>query len=227
MKDEDRALMSFLSEMVNENRLDLLERNMDLRTRYLTVVLEDIYQPHNASAVLRTCDGLGIQDVHIIENRNKYSINPDVELGTAQWLSLYKYNDEKNNTLRAITHLKREGYRIVATTPHTDDIELPDFDIGKGKTAILFGTEMKGISKLARDNADEFLRIPMFGFAESYNISVSAAMVLYNLRMKLNGSGSDWKLKEDERELIRFQWIKNSVKNANIIEKDFKKRYLN
>lgn len=218
--------MSFLAEMVNENRLELLEQVMAERTRYITVVLEDIFQPHNASAVLRTCDCFGIQDVHVIENRNEYTINPDVELGTAQWLNIYKYNSDKNNTEKTLRSLKEKGYRIVATTPHTDDVSLPEFDLEKGKTALLFGTEMKGLSPRAIELADEYLKIPMHGFAESFNISVSAAIILHSLRIRLNDSGIDWKLSQSEREQIHLQWIKNSVKNSKIIERDFKKRFL-
>jgi len=218
--------MAFLAEMVNEKRLELLEKVMEERTRYITVVLEDIYQPHNASAVLRTCDCFGIQDVHVIENRNEYKINPDVELGTAQWLNIYKYNSAESNTTGALRFLKEKGYRIVATTPQTDVVSLPDFDLEKGKTAIMLGTEMKGLSPLAIELADEYLKIPMHGFAESFNISVSAAIILHSLRASLNRSGIDWKLTQNERELIHLQWIKNSVKNSEIIERDFKKRFL-
>ncbi len=220
------ALMDFLREMVNEKRLELLERILDDRSRYITVILEDIFQPHNASAVLRTCDCFGIQDVHIIENRNVYMLNPDVELGSAQWLNIYKYSSEENNTLTAIKKLKREGYRIIATTPHSDDTALSDFDLGKGKIAILFGTEMRGLSKQAIDQADEYLKIPMYGFSESLNISVSAAIILQALRAQLTNSSIKWSLNEKEKEVIRLDWIRNSVKNSTIIERDFKKRLL-
>ncbi len=226
MNKDDRALMNFLREMVNENRLELLERILNDRSRYITVVLEDIFQAHNASAVLRTCDCFGIQDVHIIENRNEYMLNPDVELGSAQWLNIIKYNDKENNTFSAIEKLKQQGYRIVATTPHTDDIALPDFDLKKGKVAILFGTEMRGLSKQAIDQADEFLKIPMYGFSESLNISVSAAIVLQTLRGKLAKSNIKWGLTEDEKEMVRLDWVRNSVNNSTIIERDFKKRLL-
>ena len=226
MQNDDRALMSFLRPMVNEKRLTLLDKMLEKRTRYITVVLEDIYQPHNASAVLRTCDSLGIQDVHVIENRNKYTINPDVELGSAQWLSINKYNKNENNTEEAVMTLKEQGYRIVATTPHTDEVTLPDFSLEKGKAAIMLGTEMKGLSPRAIELADEYLKIPMHGFVESYNISVSAAIILYTLRIILDDSMIYWNLDAEEKEDVYFQWIKNSVKNSKIIERDFKRRYL-
>lgn len=225
MAPVDKALLEFLKEMVNENRLELLEKVMQDRTRYITVMLEDIYQPHNASAVLRTCDCFGIQDVHIVENKNQYTLNPEVELGSAQWLNMYKYNQSENNTSVAIEKLKKSGYRIVATTPHTDDVELPDFDLEKGPFALLFGTEMRGLSDHAIEMADEYLKIPMFGFTESLNISVSAAIILQSLRMRMNNSEINWQLSDQDREVIQLQWIKNSVKNSKIIEREFKKRY--
>lgn len=226
MNDYEKALLEFLTPMVNENRLVLIEKILALRTQYITVVLEDLFQPHNASAVLRSCDCFGIQDVHIIENRNKYEVNPEVELGAAQWLSMYRYNKVDNNTHEAVTKLKSDGYRIVATTPHTDDCDIGDFDLSAGKTAILFGTEMKGLSQGALDLADEYVKIPMMGFTESFNISVSAAIVLYELNATLRNSDLPWQLQPSESEKIRLQWIRNSINHIHLIESGFKKRFL-
>jgi tRNA (guanosine-2'-O-)-methyltransferase len=225
MNEYEKALEAFLEPMVNENRLKLIERILEERTRYITVVLEDIYQPHNASAVLRTCDCFGIQDVHIIENRNEYRLNPEVELGAAQWLTLFRYNKKQNNTPEAIGALKKEGYRIVAATPHRDDTLLQDFDLSRGRAAIMFGTEMRGLSEEALALADEHVRIPMSGFTESFNISVSAAIILYVLNAGLRNPELSWKLSREEQREIRLQWIKNSVKNSGKIERVFKKQF--
>lgn len=225
MNTYDKAFLEFLQPMVNENRLELIETVLAKRTRYITVLLEDIYQAQNASAVLRTCDCLGIQDVHIVENRNSYELNPDVELGAAQWLSLHRYDKKDNNTAAAIQILKDQGYRIVATTPHKKDVDLENFDITSGKTAILFGTERIGLSKSAINSADEFIKIPMFGFTESFNISVSAAIILHHLLSNLRKSNIDWELQASEIEEIRLKWIKNSVNKSAKIERGFKKRH--
>src|SRR4030042_2486900 len=166
-------LIKYLEQFVTERRLQLINRVLSQRTRYITVVLEDIYQSHNASAVLRSCDCFGIQDVHIIENRNTYQLNPDVALGSNKWLTLYKYTREQNNTATALTKLKKTGYRIVATTPHANGCPLQEFDLHKGKTALVFGTELEGLTGNATTMADEFLTIPMAGFTESLNISVT------------------------------------------------------
>ncbi len=214
----DKGLIEYLSGFVTENRLNQLKRVLEHRTRYLTVVLEDIYQSQNASAVLRTCDCFGVQDVHIIENRNEYKINPDVALGASKWLSLNYYKEKENNTLEALNKLKKAGYRIVATTPHTNDVNLEDFDLSKGKSALVFGTELTGVSEIVLENADEFMKIPMYGFTESFNISVSAAITLHYLVYKMKDSSIAWHLSEAETEEIMLNWLRKTIKKSDIIE---------
>ncbi|MCD6556212.1 MAG: RNA methyltransferase [Bacteroidales bacterium] len=214
-------LISYLSKVITPERFSLFNKIIKDRTRYMTVVLEDIFQPHNASAVLRSCDCFGVQDVHIIENENEYKVNPDVALGSSKWLNLYKYNEAENNTLSTINALKRKEYRIIATTPHNDDVNLEDFDISKGKFALMFGSEQPGLSNIAMENADEFLKIPMFGFTESFNISVSAAVVLHHLSLKLRQSDIKFKLSEDEQNTIILEWLKQSIKKSDLIIEKF------
>src|ERR1017187_2165715 len=120
------SLLNWLCSFISENKNRKFEELIQYRTKYITVVLEDIYQPHNASAVLRSCDCFGIQNVHIIENKNKYTLNPDVELGSAKWLNLHYYNGKEDNTPDCILSLKKAGYRIIATTPHTDSYSLEE-----------------------------------------------------------------------------------------------------
>jgi tRNA (guanosine-2'-O-)-methyltransferase len=215
-------LYSCLSSAVTDERLALFNRVVENRTNYITVVLEDIFQPQNASAVLRSCDCTGIQNIHIIENRNKFHVDTEVAMGSSKWLSLHTYNNSVNNSLQALQTLKEKGYRIVATTPHLNDVELPDFDLTKGKFALVFGTELKGITETVLKNADEYLKIPMFGFTESYNISVSAAIILYQLTEKLRLSEKiDWKMTEYEKTETKIQWLRNSIRSSVSIEKRF------
>ncbi len=214
-------LLKYLSTYITPERLSLFNRVIEYRTKYITVVLEDIYQSQNASAVLRSCDCFGIQDVHIIENRNEFQLDTEVSLGSSKWLSLNKYNQEENNSLAAIKTLKKQGYKIVATTPHNNDQELPDFDITAGKTALVFGSELPGVSDIIINEADEFLKIPMFGFTESFNISVSVAVVLHHLTGKLRSSEVNWELTEEEKTEIKIQWIRNTIKKSKLIEKRF------
>ena len=218
----DKELTKYLASFLTEKRLEILKNVLSNRTKYVTVVLEDIFQPHNASAVLRTCDCFGVQDVHIIENKNKYSVNPKVAMGSAKWLNLNKYTKNENNTLETIHKLKSQGYRIVATSPHTNDVNINDFDLTKGKSAFIFGTELTGISDIVKENADEFVKIPMYGFTESFNISVCAALLLNTITDKLRNSTINWKLSENDYESILFEWIKKSIKHPESIIKSYK-----
>lgn len=219
------ALTDHLGSFLTEPRRAKMDAVLADRTRYLTVVVEDVYQPHNASAVLRTCDCFGIQDVHIIEKRNTYRLNPGVELGTAQWLTLHRYRDHEDPLGAAVEELRGRGYRIVATTPHTNDTALPEFDLTAGPTALFFGNELDGLSETAIDLADEHLRIPMFGFVESFNISVSAAIVLHDLSTRLRGSGIEYRLDADEQAQVRLAWYRASVKRSRAIETAFRSEH--
>ncbi len=209
-----KEIIRQLSGYVTERRRELFDRVLNFRTRYITVALEDIYQSHNASAVLRTCECYGIQDVHIIENRNRYNINPDVLMGATKWLNLIRYNKLEYNTNEAIRDLKERGYRMVATTLNKEAVPLPEFDLHAGKIALFFGTELTGLTDQMLEQADEYLQIPIFGFTESFNISVSAAIILNQLIQELHQSGLDWKLSEAEREEQLLDWLKKSVRGG-------------
>ena len=215
-------LLTYLSEFITHDRLALFDKVLNERTKYITVVLEDIYQSQNASAVLRTCDCFGIQDVHIIENRNEFNVNKEVALGSSKWLTIQKYNQSDNNSHDAINALKKKGYQIVATTPHKNDVSVHDFNVFKGRTALVFGSELPGISDIIMNEADEFLHIPMYGFTESFNISVSAALVLHHLTMKLRKQTKlEWRLTEEEKKEIKLQWIRNTIKRSNLLEQRY------
>lgn len=212
--------LEFLLEFVTRHKRRRFEEVIRFRTRHLTIVLEDIYQSHNASAVLRSCDCFGIQDVHIIENKNQYTINPDVALGSSQWLTLLKYRGSADNTAGCLASLKADGYRIVATSPHKNDYLLSELPLEQ-KSALLFGTELHGLSQTALDMADCSVRIPMVGFTESFNISVSAAICLYELTSRLHRSAIEWQLSETEKIDILIQWAGIAVKHPSMFEKEF------
>ncbi len=221
----DHGLVTYLSQFVTPERLSRMNRVLGERTRYITVMVEDIYQPHNASAVLRTCDCFGIQNVHIVENRNQYRINPGVELGTAQWLTLRRYRDGDHNTPDAVQALRSAGYRIVATTPHTDQLEPDTLDLGAGPIALLFGNEPEGLSDTALELAEHHLVIPMFGFVESFNISVSAAIILNVLTRRLRASGISYHLSPEERDALLLEWLRSSISRSDALERGFRERY--
>lgn len=216
----DQEILDYLMSYATENKRNLFNDVIEKRTNHITVVLEDIFQPHNASAVLRSCDVYGIQNVHVIENFNKYKINPKVVMGATKWINMTKYNGKEDNTLRCINQLKADGYKIIATTPHHNDCDIADLPIDQ-KTALMFGTELTGLSKTAIDNADGFVRIPMYGFTESLNISVCAAISLYEISKRLRNSTIKWQLTDEEKLQQLLKWTKKIVKSSDLLINKF------
>ncbi len=219
-----KELYDFLSGFITDQRKKKFEDVIHQRSRYVTVAVEDVYQPHNASAVLRSAECFGVQDVHIIENRNKYNPSEDISLGSHKWLSLQRHAKAENNTLACIQSLRKSGYRIIATTPHKNDCLISELDLSKGKVALFFGTELEGVSQTILDEADGYVKIPMFGFTESFNISVSAAICMYELMTKLRTTNLDWQLTEEEMLDIKLEWAKESVKSSDLLEEEFRKK---
>lgn len=216
-----KELIAHMSSMVTDERWDRFQQVLAERTDYLTVVLENIYQPLNASAVLRSADCFGIQDVHVIENYNEFKPDREVAMGSSRWLNIQHYNEAENNSLQCIQQLKAKGYRIVATTPHTNDCDLQDFDLSKGKTALLFGTEMEGLTDIALAEADEYLKIPMYGFTESFNLSVAAAICLQHLSHRLRAENINFQLSEKKSDETLLNWLRYTIDRSEIVEEDF------
>ena len=216
-----RQLVNYLSTFMTTRRNDLFRRIASQRTRYITVVLEDIFQSHNASAVLRSCECFGIQDVHFIENKFHYELNPDIALGSWKWLTLNSYANSADNTTGCLRKLKTQGYRIVATSPHKKDTTPDKLDLDKGKIALVFGTELDGLSEQALAMADEFVSIPMVGFTESFNISVSAALCIYQLTDRLRKSALNWQLDDNETISLLLGWMRNSIRMSRSLESKF------
>ncbi len=198
----DRNLRTYLGSFLSDHRRELLPRLLRQRTRFLTVVVEDIYQSHNASACVRSCDCFGVQDIHIIENNTKYEVNDKVALGSAQWLTTHCYND----TATCLQSLRDRGYQIVMTSPHEPTCELETYQLTK-PAALVFGNEKLGASDTVRQMADDVLRIPMYGFTESFNISVAVAVCLHHLVWKMREAGHSWELEFEEREALLDDWV--------------------
>ena len=217
-----QLLLEHLLSFVSENKRGLFDSIIAERTKHVTVVLEDIFQSQNASAVIRSCDVYGIQELHIIENENEYTLNPKVVMGSSKWVDLYKYNRQENNTLDCINTLKKNGYKVYATTPHTDNYLIDNLPLDN-KVALMFGTELTGLSETAMNNVDGYVKIPMYGFTESLNISVSAAITLYELSRRLKNSDINWQLSEEDKIDTLITWCKKVVKSSDLIEKEFLK----
>jgi len=214
----DNQLLEHLLSFLTERRKNLFEEVISKRTRHFTIATEDVYQLHNTSAVMRSCDVFGIQDLHVIEEKVSKKIDREIAMGAQKWVNI----DRHNSTKECIDNLKENGYQIIATTPHNDSAELKDFDISK-KSAFFFGKEKEGLSDIVLDAADGYLKIPMYGFTESLNISVAAAIILQTLVSKLKDSNIDWELSEQEKNQIRLHWVKMSIKSSTKIIERFNK----
>lgn len=217
---DDKNLIAYLKEFITAERVIKIEKTIQQRTRYITIVLENIFQAQNASAVLRSAECMGIQDVHVIENENAFEIHPDIAMGSSKWITLHQYNQKPNNTIDAINQLKADGYKVIATMPHESESMLDDIDLST-PIAFLFGTELTGLSEEAIANADGFVKIPMFGFTESFNISVSVALVMQNITSRLRKSNIKWQLSEKQQEEIILEWCKKSLKTPDMIVSRF------
>lgn len=212
----DMELLAYLESFVSEERKQRFEEVLDLRTRFLTVAIEDIFQMHNSSAVIRTCDVFGVQQAHVIEARFGERLDKNIAMGAQQWVDVARYDQPKE----CLDGLRDQGYQIVATTPHTDSCYLEDFEFD-GPTALFFGTEKEGLSPEVMETADRFLKIPLVGFSESLNVSSAAAIVIQRLAHKLRQSELPWQLTEADRLEKRLDWAQKSIKSVDMIMERF------
>ena len=208
----DMKLLAYLEEFISENRKERFTEILSQRTNFLTVAVEDVYQMHNTSAVVRSCESFGIQTAHLIEGKYGKRLDEEIAMGAQKWVDVKRYQNSKD----VIRALRKQGYMIVATSPHADSSLLQNFQLDQ-KTALFFGTENKGLSDYVLDHSDAFLKIPMVGFTESLNISVSAAIILQHLTTRMKASGVDWRLNSDEILERRLDWTKKSIKSIDDI----------
>lgn len=221
----DEELVVYLGQYITTHKKTMMDRVLSQRTRFFTVVLEDIFKPHNASAVLRTCDCFGIQDIHLIEKTDTYKINPFVTRGAAQWVDLHKYYTPEGSAVDdCFGKLRSEGYAIYGTSPAPDSLSIHDLPlIPNQKVALVFGNEHEGISEEVKSKVDGLVHIPMRGFTESFNISVSASIFLYELMKRAaEVEIPNFNLTEQEQAALRLQWYKEIVPHADIHERHFR-----
>lgn len=208
----DNQLLEYLLSFLTERRKNLFDEVISKRTRHFTVVIEDVYQLHNTSAVMRSCDIFGIQDLHVVEEMQVKDIDREIAMGAQKWVDINRHK----STVECMKTLKDEGYQIIATSPHNDSTLMHDFDVSN-KSAFFFGTEKDGLSNEVLSQADGFLKIPMYGFTESLNLSVSAAIILQSVVTKLKTSNIDWELSANEKKEILLQWTKSTIKSVDQI----------
>jgi len=216
MDVKDHNLLNYLEGFLTENRKEGFLRVLQNRTKHFTIAMEDVYQLHNTSAVMRSCEVFGIQELNVIEQKFGKRIDSEIAMGAQKWVDVFRYNSVQSclDTMRA------KGYQIIATTPHDDSCFLHEFDITK-PAALFFGTESEGLSEEVLQQADGFLKIPMVGYTESLNISVSAAIIIQDITNRLRQSNLNWKLSEDEMLEKRLDWARKSIKDIEYIERKY------
>lgn len=216
----DSGLLDYLGKFITDHKKKVMDQVLAKRTRHLTVVLEDIFKPHNASAVIRTCDCFGLQDIHIMEKTDQYKVNPFVTRGASQWVDLHKYYQPNSNSVdTCFAALRQQGYKIYGTSPAPTSISIHDLQ-PTDKLALVFGNEHEGISDEVKTKADGLVYIPMLGFTDSFNISVAASIFLYELVKKAEAMHiPDFYLSEEERNILKMKWYRAVVKNSAIHEK--------
>ena len=211
----DQELFAYLETYLTPRRRELFKKVLAERTNHFTVATEGVYQLHNTSAVVRSCDVYGIQNIHVVEEIEGNRIDKEIAMGAQKWVDVNRYTNIK----QCITHLKSQGYAIVATTPHGNAVTPKTFNIEQ-KSAFFFGKEGDGLSDYVMNQADVHLAIPMYGFTESLNISVAAAIILYELVIRLKASHVNWQLTANEQLAKRMDWTCATIKSADkIIER--------
>jgi tRNA (guanosine-2'-O-)-methyltransferase len=211
-----KQLTQYLETFLTHERKLLLHNVLKNRTRHITVVVEDLYQTQNISAVMRSCECVGIQDIHIVEGENDFQIHKAIAMGADKWLTIKHYQKNDNPMLTCINQLKAKGYTIVATLPDNNSCFLDELPLDT-PTAFLFGTELTGLSKEAVAAADRTVKIPMHGFTNSFNISNSVAIIVSYCIEKLRKSSTHWQLTEDEKNELLFDWVKKSINKPELL----------
>lgn len=199
----------WICEMVQPERLMRFYQVLNQRTRYLSVLLEAVDDGHNQAAVLRTADAFGIQDVYVVAGNKPFEPNKKVTQGADKWLTI----KERPGLQSAITDLKSKGYQIYATYLGEGAVPVQDIDLSK-PTVLIFGNEHKGISEEAAGLADGKFYIPMYGFVQSFNISVAAALVLQEVTKRARETAKDrYYLSDQEKRELLLQWIMKTLRS--------------
>lgn len=224
--DRERLLVliyEFYSQYLTERRIRLIDEVLSRRTNYIHLVSEDVYQEHNASALIRTCDCFGVQGMSILQHYNEAKISPKMSKGAHKWIDLTIVEAQHSYGLRYLESLKKKGYKLVATIPtvnaHTAETLPLDHPI-----ALLFGAEKFGLDAKIIEMADYHLSIPMVGFSESLNVSVSAGIILSTLSARLRSGNMNWQLREDEILAMRAKWAWRSCRSPKTLLQELIKK---
>lgn len=215
-----QSLYGYLSAFLTPRRRSLFEQVAQSRTQYLSLLVEDVHQEHNASALVRTCDCFGIQQMHILEKGNEGKVSSGMAKGAEKWVDVFQHKATKREPRVLLQAAKKAGYQIAATTPHGQAHTPQDLPLDR-PTLVLFGQEGPGLSQELFNEADCHLNLAMYGFTESFNVSVSAALVLQVLVHRLRQEGQDWALSEAAYWQLLTRWALKMITNEQVYLREF------
>ena len=211
--DECRERVEYLSSFLLESRIDTLNRALDKRTDYITVLTENMFHAQNASAIVCHCEAFGVQNIHTVEELCPFLPTLNIALGTDKWIDIHRHA----TTAEAVKALRADGYRIVATTPHHKSCTPETFDVTKGKFVLVFGTEKTGVSEEILAEADDYLQIPMCGMVDSLNVSASAAILIYMLSERMRAECEGWQLTDERKLRTLYDWYRYAVRDSEAL----------
>ena len=219
---KNQKIFEYLQQFLTEERRQKIEHFSQESSDFVLPVIEDVYQFRNAAAIVRSVEACGFHKIVAMESENEFNPNYRVTKGAENWVEV----ERLPHNLESLKQIKNRGYKIVAVSPENNATQLSDFNISE-PVALVFGTEKEGVSEEILDFADETLAIPMFGFTKSFNVSVAAAICVYDLRQKLESSEINFKLSEDKLWEMKVRWAVNSIKSGEqILEKFNRENYL-
>lgn len=198
---------------INARRRARIDEVVAGRTRTFTLVLEELGDPHNVAAILRSCEAFGVQDVHIVEHaRHGFRINPKISQGCDKWLDLHFHK----SVAACFAALKADGFTVCVSdiAPGTEPLHALPLE---GKLALVLGNEQDGVSLEACRLADRRFMIPMLGFSQSFNVSVTAAICLALMRERRREKGAAGALPAEEMESLRRRFYELAVKQGDRI----------
>lgn len=210
------AQFDYLKKFLTNERLEKIEEKSHESSDFVLPIMEDVYQFRNAAAIVRSAEACAFHKIMALESKNIFEPNLQVTKGADTWVQV----DKKPHHLQTLENVKSKGYRLVAVSPEKNATPLPDFKITQ-PVALVFGTEWQGVTDDFLDYCDETLVIPMYGFTQSFNVSVAAALCMYDLKQKLIHSGIDYKLNEEKRLQLMIRWAVNSIRSGEEIHKDY------
>ena len=197
-----------------ENRIARFKEVLENRTDKIVPVFENLHKPHNASAVIRTCDALGVAYAHFIDEAEDSLLSKNISKGSQNWVDTHVYRSKED----CFTSLQAQGYVLAATCLDENAVTPSDLPTDK-KIAVIFGNELEGISSTALEAAEYTVAIPMFGFVDSFNVSVAAAIIFYDHLQKIRSLSREvWGLSEMQKKKLMRRWLYYNTRLGKLLD---------